>query len=279
MHPIASSPLLPTSEPTAARNRPPTRFDDLSAVAADIVSELWDCAHPHVDLRRFAPAAFEEIPSFWLTHCEEARFVALPSHCPVSAIHTLMLGLPALEGLLLWSPGGTAPINAALGRHLRTVIADLPTLSRVMSPAGVKLVACGTEDLPANALAWQAACNTRPRRTWPPGRPQWPEDRAARTLSMVEASLHACTRNDAVAYRLANWTASGTDNSRPSSPEALVPRREPAAFAHEAARGSTAPSSKQLRQRTLQRIQSSCEALIRRLPSLPSLAPRRSRSI
>ena len=279
MHPIASSPLLPTSEPPSARHRPPSRCDHLSPDAAALVNELWDCAHPHVDLRRFAPETFEEIAPFWLSHCKDARFVALPAHCPVSAIHTLMLGLPALEGLFLWSPGGTEPINPALGIHLTTVIADLATLSRVTSPGGVKLVACGAWDLPVEALTWQDACNTQPRpprRPWPPARPQRPDNRGERIWTMYEASQPGCTRNDAVGYRLANWTASGAGSSRPSSPEVPLPQWGVGALAPETARGSAAAPAKRFRRATLDRLQASCESLFRRLPSIRL---RRSRSV
>jgi hypothetical protein len=192
--------------------------------------------------------------------------VAVPAHCPVTAIHTLLVGLPSLEALFTWNPADSQPIYLGLARHLNLIVTDLATLSRVMGPNSVQRVSCNAPLIAMEALRRQAL-DAAPQRRPPPALVSMPcpengapmPEPCQRPLSLFiddQVKLPA-TRNDAVGYRLATWQQTEPASSRPSSPEPSL----------------EAPV---LRPSRTRRLRSACESLLARLPTA---VLRRSKSI
>ncbi len=230
-----SLPLLPSSPPPdgpPAEDASAVPREALDADALSVLNALWDPIDGQVDLRDCSPDALSKLMPSTLCICKEARFVAVPSHCPVTTIHTLLVGLPSLEALFTWDPGESQPIRLVLGLHLKLIMGDVATLSRTIGPNDVQRVACHDPRLPMEKLCVQArdvASRQRPSPPWTPcpedGSPVWElRQRPLSTLlnAQVSATRNAATRNDAVGYRLATWQQTEPANSRPSSPGASV---------------------------------------------------------
>ncbi|MFX1680781.1 hypothetical protein PV762_16235 [Mitsuaria sp. CC2] len=162
--PIPSSQIA-TITVDAAPSAPSSRFDAPSPEAQALAQALRASKDQRADLRGFAPEALDELLLVELSDCRDARFVALPAHCSVAAIHKVLTGLPELEGVFFWSPQGASPIRPLLGQRLATVISDPASLSRCVGAEYVKRVACHLPELAIDALvaqAAQAAQGTRP---------------------------------------------------------------------------------------------------------------------
>ena len=268
LYSLPSLPSLPPPDGPPAGAAPAVRQGALGANAQAVLDALWDPVDGQVDLRDFSPDALGDLASFMLRDCEETRFVAVPSHCPVTALHALLVGLPSLEALFTWDPGESQPIRLALGRHLKLIMGDLATLSRTIGPDDVQRVACNDPRLPITSLV-QQTLSAMPRLRIPHPATSGPTEAPAgetrqgmreRPLTLFCDGERLAIRNDAVGYRLATWQQTEPASSRPSSPEASV----------------EAPVLRSGRAGRAGRLRSACESLLARLPA-PVL--RRSKSV
>lgn len=275
-----SLPPLPQAipfDPPSPDASPSDPTPPLSPEAQAVIGELWDPLDHQVDLRRFAPRTLDEIAGHQLGDCRDARFVAVPAHCSVQAIHTLLTGLPALEVLFAWSPAGTAPIRPLLGRCLTTLVSDTATLSRAIGGPQVRRVAGREPALDIQALRHvgaHATARRRPNRT-----PGEVAATAMAPLPMRPWSLHegqppSTVRNDAVGYRLAHWADAGPNRSRAGSPLGSPPGSRDG----EAPRSPDPARSARESRHAASWLRRSASSALAKVAQVPALL-RRSRSI